>query len=212
LQATLYGTSLLQCTQITNGNPNTHILCGKRINEAMSLQLETLTVPNQVVHCLIITYTHTSDLQLFEIYQDAIEQGNVQIKTLDTMQTNLLSSFWPSNQSRSVTSGKIENKTNLPVPAESHFTCPALINAGLAKLWKPLEDNGLSKMEPSNAACRARSSTRSFPTSPKNPHQLHLNSVLGQAAAQLFTFIHQRVIRMRNFQKSVRIRHPSGGC
>jgi hypothetical protein len=28
------------------------------------------------------THTHTSDLQLFEIYQDAIEQSNVQIKPL----------------------------------------------------------------------------------------------------------------------------------
>jgi hypothetical protein len=52
------------------------------------------------------------------------------------------------------------------VSAESHFACHALINASLAKLWKSFEDNGLSKMEPSNAACRARSSTSSFPTSP----------------------------------------------
>jgi hypothetical protein len=40
------------------------------------------------------------------------------------------------------------------------------INAGLAKLWKSLEDNGLSKMEPSNATCYARSSIISFSTSP----------------------------------------------
>jgi hypothetical protein len=35
---------------------------------------------------------------------------------------------------------------------ESHFACHALINAGLAKLWKSLEDNGLPKMVPYNAA------------------------------------------------------------
>jgi hypothetical protein len=72
VQATLHGTPLLQCTQITNGYPNTHIQRGKRINETMYF--------HDV--CLIITctHTHTSDLQQFEIYQDAIEQSNVQIK------------------------------------------------------------------------------------------------------------------------------------
>jgi hypothetical protein len=59
IQATLHGTPLLQCTQITNGDPNTHIQCGKRTNETMSSQPESFTVPNQVVHCLIITRTHT---------------------------------------------------------------------------------------------------------------------------------------------------------
>jgi hypothetical protein len=35
---------------------------------------------------------------------------------------------------------------------------PAMLfsNAGLAKLWKSLGDNGLSKMESSDAACRTR--------------------------------------------------------
>jgi hypothetical protein len=56
-------------------------------------------------------------------------------KFLDTVHTNLLSSFWPSNQDRSVTSGKIE-WANLPVSAESYFACHALINANLVKLWK----------------------------------------------------------------------------
>jgi hypothetical protein len=32
---------------------------------------------------------------------------------------------------------------------ESHFACHALIKAGLAKLWKSLEDNSLPKMVPS---------------------------------------------------------------
>jgi hypothetical protein len=82
VQATLHGTPLLQCTQITNGDPNTHIQRSKCINETMSFQPESFTVPNQKVHCLIITCTHSSDLQLLKIYQDAIEQSNVQIKPL----------------------------------------------------------------------------------------------------------------------------------
>jgi hypothetical protein len=40
VQATLHGTPLLQCTQITNGDPNTHIQRGKHINETMSFQPE----------------------------------------------------------------------------------------------------------------------------------------------------------------------------
>jgi hypothetical protein len=32
----------------------------------------------------------------------------------------------------------------------------------------------------------------------RNPHQLHLNSVLAQAPPQLFTFIHHKVSPMRN--------------
>jgi hypothetical protein len=86
---TLHGTPLLQCTQITNGDPNTHIQRGERTNETMSFQPESFTVPNQVVHCL--TRTHTPDLQLFEIYRDAIEQSNVQIKPL----TQCTQSFFP---------------------------------------------------------------------------------------------------------------------
>jgi hypothetical protein len=34
-----------------------------------------------------------------------------------------------------------------------------------------------------------------------NPHQLHLNSVLAQAPARLFTFTHQRVSLMCNFPR-----------
>jgi hypothetical protein len=56
----------------------------------------------------IITCTNTSDLQQFEVYQDAIEQSNIQIKSLTQLHTNLLSSLWPSNQGRSVTSEKKE--------------------------------------------------------------------------------------------------------
>jgi hypothetical protein len=59
VEVTLHSTPLFQCTQIKiDGYPNTHNQRGKHINE--------------VVHCLIITCTHTSDLQQFEIYQDAI--------------------------------------------------------------------------------------------------------------------------------------------
>jgi hypothetical protein len=47
-------------------------------------------------------------------------------KTLDTVHTNLLSSFCPSNQGRSVTSGKIDF-ANLPVL----FCLHALMIAGL---------------------------------------------------------------------------------
>jgi hypothetical protein len=91
------------------------------------LSNRNLSVPNQVVHCLIITCTHTH--QIFNYSKstkmrcDRTEQ--CPNKTLDTVQTNLLSSFWASNQGRSVTSGKIE-WANLPVSAESHFVCHAL--------------------------------------------------------------------------------------
>jgi hypothetical protein len=131
----------------------------------MSSQPKLLTVLNQVVHSLIITWTHThtSDLQQFEIYQDAIEQSNVQIKPLTQCKQTFSPPFGP-NQGRSVTSGKIE-WANLQVSTDSYFACHALINAGLSKLWKSLEDYVLSKMEPSNAACRAHSSTSSFSTS-----------------------------------------------
>jgi hypothetical protein len=101
--------NLIQITQITNGDPNTHIQRGKRINEKMSFQPESFTVPNQVVHCLIISCTHTlirsSTIRNLPRCDRAKQCPD---KTLDTVQTNLLSSFWPSNQGRCVTSGKIE--------------------------------------------------------------------------------------------------------
>jgi hypothetical protein len=59
VQATLHGTPFLQCTQITNRNPRTHNQRGKRINETMSFQPKSFTVPNQMVYCLIITCTRT---------------------------------------------------------------------------------------------------------------------------------------------------------
>jgi hypothetical protein len=59
VQATLHGTPLLQCTQFTNRDLNTQIQRGKRINKTMSFQLKSFTVPNQVVHFLLITCTHT---------------------------------------------------------------------------------------------------------------------------------------------------------
>jgi hypothetical protein len=98
----------------------------------MSFQPESFTVPNQVVHCLIITRTHThirsSTIRNLQRCDRTEQCPN---KILDKVQTKLLSSFWPSNQGRSVTSGKIEC-ANLPVSAESHFACHALINTGLA--------------------------------------------------------------------------------
>jgi hypothetical protein len=48
VQATFHGTPLLQCTQIMNGDPNTHIQRGKRTNKTMSFQPKSFTVPNQV--------------------------------------------------------------------------------------------------------------------------------------------------------------------
>jgi hypothetical protein len=49
----------------------------------MSFQPKSFTVPNQVVYLSHNhLHTHTSDIQQFEIYQDAIEQSNVQIKPL----------------------------------------------------------------------------------------------------------------------------------
>jgi hypothetical protein len=61
VQATLHGTPLLQSTQITNWYP-THIQRGKRINETMSFLLKSFTLPNQVVHCLIILCTNTHQI------------------------------------------------------------------------------------------------------------------------------------------------------
>jgi hypothetical protein len=51
----------------------------------MFFQTESFTLPNQVVHCLLITCTHTHirSSTIRNLYQDAIEQSNVQI--------------WPSN-------------------------------------------------------------------------------------------------------------------
>jgi hypothetical protein len=136
---------LLQGTQITNnGDPNIHIQC---INETMSFRPESFTVPNQVVRCLIITCTLRNLLRC-----DRTDQCPE--KTLDTVQTNILFSFWPSNQAWSCTSGKIE-WASLPVSAESHFACHVLISAGLVKLWKSLA-----------AACRACSAHRPAHLSP----------------------------------------------
>jgi hypothetical protein len=80
-QATLHSTPLLQSTQIMIGDPNTHFPTRIFHNAKSSGPLS--------YHHLHI---HTSDLQQFKIYQEAIEQTNVQ--TLDTVQTNLLSSLW----------------------------------------------------------------------------------------------------------------------
>jgi hypothetical protein len=98
-QATLHGTPLLQCTQITNGNPNTHIQRCNRINETMSFQPKSFTVPNEVVHSLIINYTHThthTHIRSSTIRNlprcDRTKQSPD--KTLDTVHTSLLSSFW----------------------------------------------------------------------------------------------------------------------
>jgi hypothetical protein len=91
----------MQCDiYVTNEDPNTHIQHGKRINETMSCQPESFTIPNQVVHCLRIscTHTHTSDLQQFEIYQDAIEQSNVQIKPLTQCKQTFSPRFGPKTR------------------------------------------------------------------------------------------------------------------
>jgi hypothetical protein len=95
----------------------------KRTNETMSFQPESFTVPNQVVHYLITTRTHThTHIRSSTIRNlprcDRTEQ--CPNKTIDTVHTKLFSSFWPSNQGRSVTSGKIE-WANLPVSAGTHF-------------------------------------------------------------------------------------------
>jgi hypothetical protein len=69
-------------------------------------------------------------------------------KTLDTVQTKLLSSFWPSNHGQSFTTGKIEWE-NLPVSAES-LSCYHQRRSS-----QTLE-----------TACHACSSTSLFPISP----------------------------------------------
>jgi hypothetical protein len=123
---------------------------------------------------------------VFVIYHDAIDKSNAQIKPLTqckqtfsllllTLKPGLKCHIW-------------KNRMGKPVSAESHFACHDLINAGLAKLWKSLEDNGLSK----------NGTFQYHPSCPLvdqfiyhqshvrwNPHQLHLNSVLAQAPADL---------------------------
>jgi hypothetical protein len=46
----------------TSGCPNTHIQRGKHINETMYFHPKSFTVPDQVVHCLILTCTHTHQI------------------------------------------------------------------------------------------------------------------------------------------------------
>jgi hypothetical protein len=128
VQATLHG------TQITNWYPNNHI---QRGNASMRRCLSTRNLSKCQIKWSTVSPTHTHiHIRFSTIWNlprcDRTEQ--CPDKTLDTVQTNLLSSFWPSSQGRSVTFGKIE-WSNLPVSAESHFACHALINAGLAKLW-----------------------------------------------------------------------------
>jgi hypothetical protein len=85
VKETLHGTPLLQCTQITNHvSIEISIQRGKRINETMSFQPKSFKVPNQVVHSIIITCTHsTSDLQQIKSYQVSIEQSNQRTKDID---------------------------------------------------------------------------------------------------------------------------------
>jgi hypothetical protein len=123
---------------------------GKRINEKSSHPLS-----HNHLHL------HTSDPQLFKIYQDAID---FQIKTL-TQCTQIFSHPFDPQISAKVPQLEKIKWSNLPVSAESHFACYALINVGPVKLCKSLEDIGLSKMEPFITACHARSSTSSFLTS-----------------------------------------------
>jgi hypothetical protein len=113
VQATLHGTPLLQCTQITNRDPNTHIQRGKCINETMSFQPESFTVPNQVVHYHIISCTHT---------HTQIRSSKIQNLPRCDRTEQFIFSFWPSNHGRSVTSGMGEPTSIRGVP----FCLPCL--------------------------------------------------------------------------------------
>jgi hypothetical protein len=134
-------------------------------------------------------HTHTSDLQQFEIYQDAIEQTTV---------TQCIQTF-----SRPFGHG--------------------LIIAGLAKLWKSLEGDGLSKVEPSNGAYHVRSPTSSFPTTltwdgihlnfTSIPfwHRLKHNCLHSYTRGWVWFAIFLDNIDLIEHRLSVRIRHLSGG-
>jgi hypothetical protein len=74
-----------------------------------------------------------TDLQLFEIYHNAIEQSNVQVKPLTQCKQSIFPSF--GRRIRTRVSHLQKKWANLPVSVDSHFSCHALINVGLAKLW-----------------------------------------------------------------------------
>jgi hypothetical protein len=68
-----------------------------------------------VIHCLIITCTHTH-IRSSTIRKLPSRCDRCPDKTFDTVQTKLLYYFWPSNHGR----------VNLPVLTESNFACHAL--------------------------------------------------------------------------------------
>jgi hypothetical protein len=88
----------------------------------MSFHPKSFTLPNQVLLSHNLLHKHTSDLQQFEIYQDASEQSNVQIKFLTQCIQPFSPHFTPQTREKS---GKIE-WTNLLVSAESHFLIEGL--------------------------------------------------------------------------------------
>jgi hypothetical protein len=110
-------------------------------------------------------------------------------KTFDTVQTKLLSSFWPSNEGRSVT-----------LSAESHFACHALINACRSSQTLEIVRRQWSVKDGAFKCCLLCPLIDQSHVI-RNPHQPHLNSILAQAPAQLFTFIHQRVKKILQIEK-----------
>jgi hypothetical protein len=109
------------------------------VRRPVPLGLESFTVPYQVVHCFIVlhTYTiHTARLTIRNLLKcDQAAQWPDTI--LDTVETNFLSSFWPSNQGRRKTFGCME-WVKLPVSAASHFPCNSFSKKDLAKPWKSI--------------------------------------------------------------------------
>jgi hypothetical protein len=94
----------------------------------------------------------TSGLQQFEIDQEAIQQINVQIKLL----TQCIQTFSPPFDPQIKAEGSpLENRMGKCTSIRRVPFCLSCSH----QLWKSLEDNGLSKIEPYNSACLSRLST-----------------------------------------------------
>jgi hypothetical protein len=161
--------------------------------------------------------THTHQIFNYSISTKMRSSREMTKKTFDTVQTKLLFTFWSSNQDRSVTSGKKYGQTyQYPHYVPVSFCLPCS--------HQHRSSQTLSKMEPTMpyvvlAMCLLFDQFICHQSHVRwNPYQLHLNTVLAQAPAQLFTFIHQRVSLMRNFSRqhsldrTQTISENSGGC
>jgi hypothetical protein len=87
----------------------------------MSFQPESFTAKSSGPLSHNHLHTHTSDLQEFEIYQDTIEQSNVQIEPMTQCIPIFSPCFGPQTWAE-VSHLKKKKEANLPVSAKSHFS------------------------------------------------------------------------------------------